>query len=105
MPKPLGSGLRRVSDEVAHSKSGSECYFSVRCREYALTSCGRCVGSLDNSEEAIDIARPALDVSGIQLIVRKLVVESEEQARQYKFVTSPPVRINGRDSAFETVER
>ena len=69
-----------------------------------LTSCGRCVGSLGNIEKAIDIVRPALDVSGIQLIVRKLVVESEEQARQYKFVTSPTVRINGRDIAFETVE-
>ena len=69
-----------------------------------LTSCGRCVGSLGNIEKAIDIVRPVLDVLGIQLIVRKLVVESEEQARQYKFVTSPTVRINGRDIAFETVE-
>ena len=69
-----------------------------------LTSCGRCVGSLDNIEKAIDSVRPVLDVSGVQMNVRKLIVESEEQARQYKFVSSPTVRINGRDIAFETVE-
>ena len=69
-----------------------------------LTTCSRCVGTLDNIERAIDIVRPVLDVSGVQLSVRKRFVESEEQARQYKFVTSPTVRINGRDIAFETLE-
>jgi hypothetical protein len=69
-----------------------------------LTTCGRCTGTLDNIERAIDIVRPVLDVLGIQLSVTKRVVESEAQARQYKFVTSPTVRINGRDIAFETLE-
>ena len=71
---------------------------------FDLTRCGRCVGSLDNIERAIDIVRPVLDVSGVTMNVRKLVVASEEQARQYKFVSSPTVRVNGRDIVFDTVE-
>ena len=69
-----------------------------------LTSCTRCVGTLDNIERAIDTIRPVLEVTGAQVNVRKLAIESEEPARQYQFVTSPTVRINGRDIAFETLE-
>jgi hypothetical protein len=36
--------------------------------------------------------------------VRKTLVESEEQARRHRFETSPTVRVNGRDIAFETLE-
>jgi len=65
-----------------------------------LTSCTRCVGTLENIERAIDTVRPVLEVTGAQVNVRRLVIESEEQARQYRFVTSPTVRINGKDIAF-----
>ncbi|MCI0400279.1 MAG: DUF2703 domain-containing protein [Gammaproteobacteria bacterium] len=69
-----------------------------------LNSCTRCVGTLDHIEKAIDIIRPVLEVMDAQVNVRKIVVESEEQARQYHFATSPTVRINGNDIAFETLE-
>lgn len=69
-----------------------------------LTTCNRCVGTLENIEKAIDVARPVLEATGAQVNVRKLLIESEEQARQYRFVTSPTVRINGDDIAFETLE-
>ncbi len=69
-----------------------------------LTSCTRCVGTLENIERAIGTLRPALEVTGAQVTVRRLVIESEEQARRYRLVTSPTVRINGKDIAFETIE-
>ncbi|MGH7628847.1 MAG: DUF2703 domain-containing protein [Gemmatimonadales bacterium] len=69
-----------------------------------LSSCTRCVGTLDNIERAIDTVRSVLEVTGARVNVRKLVIESEEQARQYRFVTSPTVRIDGKDLAFETLE-
>ena len=69
-----------------------------------LNSCTRCVGTLDRIEKAIDIVRPELEVMEVQVNVRKIVIESEEQARQYQFATSPTVRINGKDIAFETLE-
>jgi hypothetical protein len=69
-----------------------------------LNSCGRCVGSLNNIEEAVEIVRPALDASGIQLRLRKIIVNSESEARKHKFVSSPTIRINGQDLDFETFE-
>ncbi len=69
-----------------------------------LNRCTRCVGTLDNIESAVDIVRPALDALGAQMNLRKLIIESEEQVLQYELVTSPTVRINGRDIAFETWE-
>ena len=69
-----------------------------------LSRCTRCVGTLDHIEKAIDIIRPVLEVMGAQVNVRKNVIESEEQARQYQFAASPTVRINGKDLAFETLE-
>jgi Domain of unknown function (DUF2703) len=69
-----------------------------------LTSCTRCIGTLENIERAIDTVRPVLEVTGAQVNVRKLVIESEERARHSRFVTSPTVRINGKEIAFEALE-
>ena len=69
-----------------------------------LNRCARCVGTLDHIERAIEIIRPVLEVMEVQVKVRKIVVESEEQARQHQFATSPTVRINHKDIAFETLE-
>ena len=69
-----------------------------------LSSCSRCLGTLNNIEKAIDIIRPILEVMEAQVNVRKIVVESEEQARQHEFSLSPTVRVNGQDIAFEIAE-
>ncbi len=69
-----------------------------------LTTCTRCIGTLENIEKAIDIVRPALEATGVQVEVTRRVIESEEQAREYRFVASPTVRINGRDIVLDTVE-
>ena len=69
-----------------------------------LGTCTRCVGTLANIEEAIEMVQRVLGVTGTEVRVRKTLIESEEQAREHRFVTSPTVRINGRDIAFETLE-
>jgi hypothetical protein len=69
-----------------------------------LTTCTRCVGTLGNIEKAVNIVRPVLEATGAQVNVTRLVIASEEQARQYRFVASPTVRINGKDIVFETLE-
>lgn len=69
-----------------------------------LTGCTRCLGTLENIERAIDTVRPVLEVTGAQVNVRKLVIESEERAHHSRFVTSPTVRINGKEIAFEALE-
>lgn len=69
-----------------------------------LASCTRCVGTLANIEAAIDALRPVLDATGTAVRLRKTLIESEEQARRHRFETSPTIRIDGRDIAFETRE-
>ena len=69
-----------------------------------LTSCTRCVGTLQNIHRALDTVRPVLEMTGAQVQVSTLIIESEEQARQHRFVTSPTVRIDGRDIDFGALE-
>lgn len=67
-----------------------------------LDACIRCVGTLANMEKAIETVRQVLDATGAEVRARKVLIESEEQARRYRFVTSPTIRINGRDIALES---
>jgi Domain of unknown function (DUF2703) len=69
-----------------------------------LTSCTRCVGTLANMEEAVRTIQQVLQVTGSDVYVQKILIESEAQARQHHFVTSPTIRLNGRDIAVETLE-
>jgi hypothetical protein len=69
-----------------------------------LHSCTRCVGTLANIETALRTIQQVLHVTGAEVRVQKILIESEDQARQYHFMTSPTIRINGRDITLETLE-
>jgi Domain of unknown function (DUF2703) len=69
-----------------------------------LTTCSRCRGSDAALDAAVEIVRPVLDLVGAGIEVRKTLVETEEQARARGFVSSPTIRVNGRDIAGELIE-
>ena len=69
-----------------------------------LTSCTRCVGSFSSIQAAVAAVRPALAAMGATVTVRKRIVASEEEARRLGFVSSPTIRVNGRDIAPEVLE-
>jgi hypothetical protein len=69
-----------------------------------LTTCTRCVDTDQNLETALEIVRDVLDATGAAVQVRKTLVETAAQARELRFVSSPTIRINGRDLAFELKE-
>lgn len=69
-----------------------------------LTTCERCVGSDRNIETALDLVRDVLAATGASVEVRRTVVETAEQARALRFVSSPTIRIDGRDIALELHE-
>ena len=69
-----------------------------------LTSCTRCLGTDQNLETALEIVRDVLEATGAAVQVRKTLVETADQARELRFVSSPTIRINGRDIAFELKE-
>jgi hypothetical protein len=69
-----------------------------------LNTCTRCVGSQANLEHALAITRQVLQATGHNVQVQTILIESEEQARHHRFMTSPTIRINGHDIALETLE-
>lgn len=69
-----------------------------------LTSCDRCIGTDRNLESALDVVREVLEATGATVEVRKTLVETAAQAREFRFVSSPTIRVNGRDLAFELKE-
>jgi Domain of unknown function (DUF2703) len=69
-----------------------------------LTSCDRCLGTDRNLESALAVVRDVLEATGATVEVRKTLVETAAQARELRFVSSPTIRVNGRDLAFELKE-
>ncbi len=69
-----------------------------------LTTCDRCRSTDRNLETALDAVRDVLEATGAAVEVRKTLVETAAQARELRFVSSPTIRINGRDLAFELKE-
>lgn len=87
------------------AKAGSEApVINIELFALDLTSCTRCVGTLNNIENAIEVVRPVAEAIGAKVNVTKVVIESEAQALQHRFSVSPTVRVNGADLVFETLE-
>ncbi len=69
-----------------------------------LSTCSRCMGSLSNVDQAIATLQSVLASTGTVIQFQKILVESEAQAKQLQFVSSPTIRVNGRDIILETTE-
>jgi Domain of unknown function (DUF2703) len=69
-----------------------------------LTTCSRCLGADRSLESALDVVREVLQATGVELEVDKILVESAEQARALRFVSSPTIRVDGDDVALELRE-
>jgi hypothetical protein len=68
------------------------------------TQCSRCSGTGTNIETALSAVEGVLRATGARVELRKIHVQSDEQARKLQFVSSPTIRVNGRDIATEAVE-
>jgi hypothetical protein len=62
-----------------------------------LSACTRCQQSEASLDEAIANVEDVLAAAGVEVTTRKIHVQSEDQARQLGFVTSPTIRLNGQD--------
>jgi hypothetical protein len=69
-----------------------------------LTTCDRCRGTDSSLESALEVVRDRLEATGTEVEIRKIHVESAEQARELRFVSSPTIRANDRDVALELRE-
>jgi len=62
-----------------------------------MSSCKRCVPTGEQLKKALEILAPVAEVLGIDLEYREIVVKNPEEAKAYGLVTSPTIRLNGRD--------
>ena len=91
----------KIPDELV---SGAGQTIEVDFLYLDLTTCSRCRGSDASLRAALETVRPVLDTVGVSIEVRKTLVETEEQARALRFVSSPTIHINGHDIAGELIE-
>lgn len=69
-----------------------------------LSVCAPCRGTESILDEAIKDVANILEFTGVEVVVNKVNVTNEEKAINYKFVSSPTIRINGRDIQLEVKE-
>ena len=69
-----------------------------------LTVCERCQGAENNLDNALAELSSVLNSAGYEVVVNKINIISPELAVQYEFVSSPTIRVNGKDIAMEVRE-
>lgn len=62
-----------------------------------LTTCARCVPTGDQLQQAVRLLDPVAEVLGIALRHRQIVVQTAQEAKAHALLSSPTIRINGRD--------
>jgi hypothetical protein len=69
-----------------------------------LSTCGRCRGTSASIDSALAAIEDVLHATDTRVDLRRIHVRSAEQARELRFVSSPTIRVNGRDIALELIE-
>lgn len=68
------------------------------------TVCGRCQGTEKALDEALSSVAVVLNAAGYEVKVNKVNIVTRELAIQHHFVSSPTIRVNGKDIAVELRE-
>lgn len=69
-----------------------------------LTTCARCVPTGAQLEKAVELLSPAAVALGIDLRMETKIVQTREEALLRGLLSSPTIRINGRDIAQDVRE-
>ena len=62
-----------------------------------LKTCDRCIGTDAVLEEVLKEIGPALSCAGYKVAFKKMEISSKEMAEEYRFISSPTIRVNGMD--------
>ena len=69
-----------------------------------LNTCQRCIGTDDVLREAVEAVRSALKAGGYHAAVNMIEIADAELAEKHSFLSSPTIRVNGRDICLEIRE-
>lgn len=62
-----------------------------------LDMCTRCVGTDAVLEQALDDVKELLNAAGMEVLVNKYHIKTEQDAVLHRFISSPTIRVNGMD--------
>lgn len=69
-----------------------------------LQTCDRCIGTDNVLDEVMMTLTPALQLAGYEVAYNKIEMETSELAERYRFLSSPTIRVNGRDICMSVKE-
>lgn len=69
-----------------------------------LNVCTRCQGAESSLDEALKDVSNVLEATGTEVLINKINVNTKDLAVKHKFLTSPTIRVNGRDIQMEYKE-
>lgn len=69
-----------------------------------LSICERCQGTESNLDAAIKDVSTVLEAAGFMIRVNKVNITTKELAIKHQFLSSPTIRVNGKDIAIEVKE-
>lgn len=95
----MKKGLRRK--KLCKRKKGK--IVKVEYLYLDLNTCERCMGTDKVLEDVLKNIETAFKIAGYTLIYKKVEIENAEIAKEYRFISSPTIRVNGKDIC-ESVE-
>lgn len=69
-----------------------------------LSICERCQGTEGSLEDALSDTSAVLKAAGYDVVVNKVNIITKSLAEEYEFVSSPTIRVNGKDIAQDLKE-
>lgn len=84
-------------------EASSEKKIAIEYLYLDLQTCNRCIGTDAVLDEVMAVLTPALKLAGYEVEYSKIEMEAPELARQFQFVSSPTIRVNGWD-IFQSVD-
>jgi len=69
-----------------------------------LNTCERCIATDETLKKALDVLSGVFETLDYQVKINKVNITSIELAEEYRFVSSPTIRVNGVDICTELVE-
>jgi hypothetical protein len=69
-----------------------------------LIVCTRCQGAESSLDDALMEVAKVLETTGTEVKVNKININTKQLAEEYKFLSSPTIRVNGKDIAMEVRE-
>jgi len=107
-PSCCGGSTRKHEAEKNEAKPSSaktaNARLTIELLVIDLETCARCVPTGVQLKEAIKLLTPVAAALGIELVERTTVLATAEEAMRRALLSSPTIRINGRDIAQDVRE-